>query len=261
MKSNTSSSLKEFAMTSQLIEHNLDVVKTADWIVDFGPEGGDPMEGTSITPSLVLGHLFRACMRWHRAAHPAPVAMFTDWRAAPPSIDFASPAWTEPGRGERVVNWWSRKREKTHFLGPWTPSAYGPAFRLAYSGVTHKAAIKDRGLRSTPGSGAAVTWRDESIRPGEWYRFSHDVLAEFTGLWNQALSDAIARSIASAFAWGEERPHLQAFRPFLKEIGWAEFICASALIDWHSRNDLTLPMAMSKTSAEVVPAAMAGPSL
>ncbi len=24
-----------------VIEHNLDVVKTADWIVDIGPEGGD----------------------------------------------------------------------------------------------------------------------------------------------------------------------------------------------------------------------------
>jgi excinuclease ABC subunit A len=24
-----------------VIEHNLDVVKTADWIIDFGPEGGD----------------------------------------------------------------------------------------------------------------------------------------------------------------------------------------------------------------------------
>jgi excinuclease ABC subunit A len=27
--------------TMVVIEHNLDVVKTADWIVDFGPEGGD----------------------------------------------------------------------------------------------------------------------------------------------------------------------------------------------------------------------------
>ncbi|HWE99244.1 MAG TPA: excinuclease ABC subunit UvrA [Caulobacteraceae bacterium] len=27
--------------TAVVIEHNLDVVKTADWIVDFGPEGGD----------------------------------------------------------------------------------------------------------------------------------------------------------------------------------------------------------------------------
>ena len=24
-----------------IIEHNLDVIKTADWIVDMGPEGGD----------------------------------------------------------------------------------------------------------------------------------------------------------------------------------------------------------------------------
>ena len=24
-----------------MIEHNLDVVKTADWLLDFGPEGGD----------------------------------------------------------------------------------------------------------------------------------------------------------------------------------------------------------------------------
>jgi excinuclease ABC subunit A len=27
--------------TVVVIEHNLDVVKTADWILDFGPEGGD----------------------------------------------------------------------------------------------------------------------------------------------------------------------------------------------------------------------------
>ena len=27
--------------TVLVIEHNLDVVKTADWIIDIGPEGGD----------------------------------------------------------------------------------------------------------------------------------------------------------------------------------------------------------------------------
>ena len=27
--------------TVVVIEHNLDVVKTADWIVDLGPEGGE----------------------------------------------------------------------------------------------------------------------------------------------------------------------------------------------------------------------------
>ena len=32
--------LKALGNTIVIIEHNLDVVKTADWIVDMGPEGG-----------------------------------------------------------------------------------------------------------------------------------------------------------------------------------------------------------------------------
>jgi excinuclease ABC subunit A len=24
-----------------IIEHNLDIIKTADWLIDLGPEGGD----------------------------------------------------------------------------------------------------------------------------------------------------------------------------------------------------------------------------
>ncbi|MEK7770080.1 MAG: ethanolamine utilization protein, partial [candidate division NC10 bacterium] len=27
--------------TVVIIEHNLDVIKTADWVIDLGPEGGD----------------------------------------------------------------------------------------------------------------------------------------------------------------------------------------------------------------------------
>ena len=27
--------------TVLVVEHNLDVIKTADWIIDLGPEGGD----------------------------------------------------------------------------------------------------------------------------------------------------------------------------------------------------------------------------
>ena len=33
--------LTEGGNTVVVIEHNLDVVKTADWIIDIGPEGGD----------------------------------------------------------------------------------------------------------------------------------------------------------------------------------------------------------------------------
>jgi excinuclease ABC subunit A len=32
--------LRDDGNTIVVIEHNLDVVKTADWIVDLGPEGG-----------------------------------------------------------------------------------------------------------------------------------------------------------------------------------------------------------------------------
>jgi len=32
--------LRDHGNTVVIIEHNLDVIKTADWVVDLGPEGG-----------------------------------------------------------------------------------------------------------------------------------------------------------------------------------------------------------------------------
>jgi excinuclease ABC subunit A len=32
--------LREAGNTIVIIEHNLDVIKTADWVIDMGPEGG-----------------------------------------------------------------------------------------------------------------------------------------------------------------------------------------------------------------------------
>jgi excinuclease ABC subunit A len=57
--------------TIVVIEHNLDVIKTADWIVDLGPEGGDGRR-----PRGGGGHA-RAGGAGHRIAHrrvPAPPA-------------------------------------------------------------------------------------------------------------------------------------------------------------------------------------------
>jgi excinuclease ABC subunit A len=33
--------LRDHGNTVVVIEHNLDVIKRADWVVDLGPEGGD----------------------------------------------------------------------------------------------------------------------------------------------------------------------------------------------------------------------------
>ena len=33
--------LRDAGNTIVIIEHNLDVIKTSDWIIDLGPEGGE----------------------------------------------------------------------------------------------------------------------------------------------------------------------------------------------------------------------------
>jgi excinuclease ABC subunit A len=33
--------LRDEGNTIVVIEHNLDVIKTADWVIDLGPDGGD----------------------------------------------------------------------------------------------------------------------------------------------------------------------------------------------------------------------------
>jgi len=55
---NVLNKLTEKGNTVIVIEHNMDVIKTADWIIDLGPEGGD--EGGQIisegTPEQIARH-------------------------------------------------------------------------------------------------------------------------------------------------------------------------------------------------------------
>src|SRR5690606_5920395 len=49
--------LRDEGNTIVVIEHNLDVIKTADWVIDLGPEGGDG-GGTIVatgTPEQIAG--------------------------------------------------------------------------------------------------------------------------------------------------------------------------------------------------------------
>jgi excinuclease ABC subunit A len=57
--------LRDHGNTVVVIEHNLDVIKTADWIIDLGPEGGDgggcivaegSPEAIAANPSSFTGH-------------------------------------------------------------------------------------------------------------------------------------------------------------------------------------------------------------
>jgi excinuclease ABC subunit A len=64
-----------------VIEHNLDVVKTADWIVDLGPEGGDrggevvaqgPPERVARTPGSYTGQFLAASLGLDPVPAPDP---------------------------------------------------------------------------------------------------------------------------------------------------------------------------------------------
>jgi excinuclease ABC subunit A len=63
--------LRDEGNTIIVIEHNLDVIKTADWIVDMGPEGGDgggriiavgTPEDVAASNSSYTGHYLRATL-------------------------------------------------------------------------------------------------------------------------------------------------------------------------------------------------------
>jgi excinuclease ABC subunit A len=68
--------LRDHGNTVVVIEHNLDVIKTADWIVDLGPEGGDGGGRIVVqgTPQQVAQHPGSHTGRYLRQALQPPAA-------------------------------------------------------------------------------------------------------------------------------------------------------------------------------------------
>ena len=73
-----------------VIEHNLEVIKTADWILDLGPEGGDKggeivAEGTpedvAKEPLSFTGQYLREVLEGSRRAEDAPAIKLVKPRA------------------------------------------------------------------------------------------------------------------------------------------------------------------------------------
>ncbi|HEX2033639.1 MAG TPA: helix-turn-helix domain-containing protein, partial [Chloroflexota bacterium] len=75
--------LIERGNTVVVIEHNLDVIKTADWVLDLGPEGGDgggrlvaegPPEAVAATPGSITGRFLQQALHpeWPQGDEAAP---------------------------------------------------------------------------------------------------------------------------------------------------------------------------------------------
>jgi excinuclease ABC subunit A len=71
--------LRDAGNTVVVIEHNLDVIKTADWVIDLGPEGGDAggrivAEGTpeeiAANPASHTGHYLRSALEAVKGIRP-----------------------------------------------------------------------------------------------------------------------------------------------------------------------------------------------
>jgi excinuclease ABC subunit A len=83
--------LRDHGNTVVVIEHNLDVIKTADWIIDLGPEGGGGggqivVEGTpdeiAACPASYTGKYLRPVLDAESGPRVRPAGVGSGTRAA-----------------------------------------------------------------------------------------------------------------------------------------------------------------------------------
>jgi excinuclease ABC subunit A len=105
--------LTDLGNTVIIIEHNLDVVRNADWVVDLGPEGGEDggqvvAEGTPEAVAGVSGSHTGEFLRRYYAEHPSESIALHPTPAPSPSSRAS-----EPERAERASSTKKRARQQT----------------------------------------------------------------------------------------------------------------------------------------------------
>ena len=92
----------EAGNTVLVVEHNLDVIKTADWVIDLGPEGGDGGRARSSRDGNAGGS------GGSIAAVEVTAGQAIDWRPSPAS---AQPAIADRRARRHVARRCARRRE------------------------------------------------------------------------------------------------------------------------------------------------------
>ena len=92
--------LTDLGNTIVIIEHNLDVIRNADWIIDLGPEGGEDggqivAEGTPERVSRISGSYTGEFLRRYYTEHPAVLELS-------PSGNGSSPKRRKPAKKETI---------------------------------------------------------------------------------------------------------------------------------------------------------------